>query len=310
MLNKSLFVRDGRLRSGWRVPVYLLVLALTYLVVMLPVMIFRLELHYGYQQLFQLVAVLLGTWICRRFVDKRDWASFGLRLDRQGWIDIGLGLLLGAALMTGIFLVELAMGWINVIGLAWQTRPLGELLQSLFWRIVVQMTVVAVTEEVVMRGYLLPTLEEGLGLPWAVALSSSVFGVIHLINPTASGWANYVIPFTLTMAGVMLALAYLVRRTLWLPIALHFAWNTFEYEILALIGAAPKTARFLVTQVTGPELWVGLPNSSFGPEVGLLGVLAMAVGIVVLWQMRRRALSGQDLQDRSTLDHESARTEI
>lgn len=289
MRDKSFFVRDGRLRSGWRVLLYIPVLGLTYLVITLPVMIFRFELHYGYQQLLQLVAVLVGTWVCRRFVDKRDWAGFGLRLDRQGVRDIGLGLLLGAALMTGIFLVELAMGWITVSGFAWQTRPLGDLVRSLFWRIVVQMMVVAVTEEVVMRGYLLPTLEEGLGLPWAVAITSSVFGLIHLINPTAHGWASYVIPFTLTMAGVFLALAYLVRRTLWLPIALHFAWNTFEYEIFALTGAAPESARFLITEITGPALWVGLPNSAFGPEVGLLGVLAMAVGIVVLWRTRRRA---------------------
>ncbi len=289
MRDKSFFVRDGRLRSGWRVLLYIPVLGLTYLVITLPVMIFRFELHYGYQQLLQLVAVLVGTWVCRRFVDKRDWAGFGLRLDRQGVRDIGLGLLLGAALLTGIFLVELAMGWITVSGFAWQTRPLGDLVRSLFWRIVVQMMVVAVTEEVVMRGYLLPTLEEGLGLPWAVAITSSVFGLIHLINPTAHGWASYVIPFTLTMAGVFLALAYLVRRTLWLPIALHFAWNTFEYEIFALTGAAPESARFLITEITGPALWVGLPNSAFGPEVGLLGVLAMAVGIWVLWHMRRRA---------------------
>jgi uncharacterized protein len=141
------------------------VLALTYLVISLPVMIFQLQLHYGYQQLLQLVAVLVGTWVARRFLDKREWAGFGLRLDRQGWIDLGLGLLLGAALMAGIFLVELAMGWITVSGFAWQTRPLDRLIPSLFWRIVVQMTVVAVTEEVVMRGYLLPTLEEGWDCP-------------------------------------------------------------------------------------------------------------------------------------------------
>jgi len=288
MLDKSIFIRDGRLRSGWRVPVYLLVLTLTYLIINLPVMISQIPLHYGYMQLLQLIAVLVGTWVCRRFVDKRDWPSFGLRLDRQGLIDIGLGLLVGAALMTGIFLVELVMGWINVIGFAWQTRPIGDLIESVFWRIVVQMTVVAVTEEVVMRGYLLPTLEEGLGLPWAVAITSSVFGLIHLVNPTAYGWANYVIPFTLTLAGVMFAIAYLVRRTLWLPIALHFAWNTFEYEIFALVGAPPQSARFLVTEIVGPEVWVGLPFSAFGPEVGLLGVLAMSVGIWVLWRMYRR----------------------
>ena len=288
MFDKSLFIREGRLRPGWRVPVYLLVLVLTYFIITLPVMIFQIQLHYGYQQLLQLVAVLVGTWVCRRFVDKQDWSGFGLRLDRQGVRDIGLGLLLGAALMAGIFLVELVTGWITVSGFAWQTRPLSELIRSVFWRIVVQMTVVAVTEEVVMRGYLLPTLEEGLGLPWAVAITSSVFGVIHLINPTAHGWANYVIPFTLTLAGIMFALAYMVRRTLWLPIALHFAWNTFEYEIFALTGATPESARFLITEVTGPAFWVGLPNSAFGPEVGLLGILAMAVGILVLWRMYRR----------------------
>ena len=288
MRDKSIFVRDGRLRSGWRALLYIPVLGLTYLVITLPVMIFQIQLHYGYQQLLQLLAVLVATWLCRRFVDKRDWASFGLRLDRQGLRDIGLGLLLGAALMTGIFLVELAMGWINVIGFAWQTRPMDRLVEVWFWRIVVQMTVVAVTEEVFMRGYLLPTLEEGLGLPWAVAITSSVFGVIHLINPTAHGWASYVIPFTLTLAGVMFALSYLVRRTLWLPIALHFAWNTFEYEIFALTGAAPESARFLITEITGTAFWVGLPNSSFGPEVGLLGVVAMSVGIWVLWRMYRR----------------------
>ena len=288
MLDKSLFIREGRLRPGWRVPVYLLVLVLTYFIITLPVMIFQIQLHYGYQQLLQLVAVLVGTWVCRRFVDKQDWSGFGLRLDRQGVRDIGLGLLLGAALMAGIFLVELATGWITVSGFAWQTRPLSELIRSVFWRIVVQMTVVAVTEEVVMRGYLLPTLEEGLGLLWAVAITSSVFGVIHLINPTAHGWVNYVIPFTLTLAGIMFALAYMVRRTLWLPIALHFAWNTFEYEIFALTGATPESARFLITEITGPAFWVGLPNSAFGPEVGLLGILAMLAGIGVLWRMYRR----------------------
>jgi membrane protease YdiL (CAAX protease family) len=288
MRDKSVFVRDGRLRSGWRVLLYVPVLALTYLVITLPLTILQIQLHYGYMQLLQLLAVLVGTWVCRRFLDKREWASFGLRLNREGLLDIGRGLLLGAALMAGIFLVELVMGWITVVGFAWQTRPLGELVESLFWRIVVQMTVVAVTEEVILRGYLLPTLEEGVGLPWAVALSSSVFGLLHLFNPTAYGWANYVIPFTLTMAGVLLALAYLVRRTLWLPIALHFAWNVFEYDIFALIGAAPKTARFLITEVTGPALWVGLPDSSFGPEVGLLGVLAVSVGIWILWRMYRR----------------------
>ncbi len=286
---KAFFVRNGRLRSGWRALIYIPVLGLVYLLLNLPLMLFNIQLRYSYEQLLQVLVVLVGTWVCRRFVDKRDFASFGFKLDRRGLLDVGLGLLLGLALMGGIFLVELAFGWITVRGFAWQWQPFDSFLRNFFWAVLVQNVCVAILEETVCRGYLLPTLEEGLGLPWAVVITSSLFGLMHLFNPSAGGWADYVIPFTLTLAGVLLAMAYLVRRTLWLPMALHFAWNLLEYNIFALTGAEPDYARFLVTDVTGPAVWVGLPHSAFGPEVGLLGILAMLAGIAVLWRLRRRS---------------------
>jgi len=46
----------------------------------------------------------------------------------------------------------------------------------------------------IITWYLLQTLEEWIGLPAAVIISSAMFGVGHLLNPTATGWANYVIP--------------------------------------------------------------------------------------------------------------------
>jgi membrane protease YdiL (CAAX protease family) len=121
-----------------------------------------------------------------------------------------------------------------------------------------------------------------------VVISSALFGLLHLINPSSLGWADYVVPFTLTLAGVMFSIAYLGRRSLWLPIALHFAWNIFEYDIFALTGGSTEQATFLATKITGPALWVGLPNSSFGPEAGLLGVLAMLACIAALYAVKRR----------------------
>ena len=146
----------------------------------------------------------------------------------------------------------------------------------------------AVVEETLLRGFLLQTLEEGIGLPAAVTISSALFGVLHLLNPTATGWANYVIPFTITLGGVMFASAYLFSRSLWVPIGLHFAWNLFEYQVLALTGISPERASVLITDVTGPHFWVGLPNSSFGPEVGALGVLAMVSCIGMFWWLRSK----------------------
>ena len=58
-------------------------------------------------------AALVATasvWFCGRSLDGRPFSGFGLRLDRAWWSDLGFGLVLGASLMTGIFLLQLAAG--------------------------------------------------------------------------------------------------------------------------------------------------------------------------------------------------------
>jgi membrane protease YdiL (CAAX protease family) len=286
---KDFFVKDDRLRSGWRAFLYIPVLAVTYFVLILPFMLIGINLRYSYSQLLQVVAVIVGTWLCRRFIDRRDFGSLGFRFDQRALRDIGIGLALGMVLTGGIFVVELVFGWIDVKGFVWQVQPIDYFASNFLWDVVIQMVCVAVLEETISRGYLLPTLEEGLGLPWAIVITSCLFGVAHLLNPSAEGWVNYVIPFTLTLAGIELALAYLVRRSLWLPIALHFSWNVFLYYIFGLTGESPEYARFIITEVTGPAIWVGLPNSAFGPEVGLLGILATLISIGILILLRQRS---------------------
>jgi endonuclease-3 len=56
----------------------------------------------------QVVVFVGAVYLTGRFVDRRRFRDFGLHVDRAWWTDLGFGLALGAALMTGIFLVELA----------------------------------------------------------------------------------------------------------------------------------------------------------------------------------------------------------
>ena len=50
-----------------------------------------------------LSVALSSMWFMGRFFDRRPLFGFGLRIDRRWWLDFGVGLLLGALLMAGIF---------------------------------------------------------------------------------------------------------------------------------------------------------------------------------------------------------------
>src|SRR2546430_3189560 len=113
---------EGRLRAGWRVVVFfigsfafaeaLLGLRGTLLTRLFPVIAFRGAVEAGVYLL--LVGILL--WLVGSRLDRRRIADFGFHLNRSWWFDLGFGLALGTLLLLGIFLLELAMGWVKVAG--------------------------------------------------------------------------------------------------------------------------------------------------------------------------------------------------
>ena len=268
---------DGRLRPMWRLALF---------VPLVPCLLYLQR-----QLLVPLVVIVF-----MRYVDKRPLSSLGFHRHRGGLKSIGVGLLLGVGLTGMIFTIESLLGWLDVKGFAWNSRP------GAFYAFIgaaLHMSFVAVSEEMVTRGYILQNLKEWLGIRSAVIGSSILFGAGHLLNPTGTEWARYVIPLTITLAGIMLAMGYLVYRSLWLPIALHFSWNLSLYDVFGLAGAPAESATFLVTDVKGPALWVGLPDTSFGPEVGILGVVAMLFGIWVLSTARCRGQAANQIDENS-----------
>jgi hypothetical protein len=211
-----------------------------------------------------------------RFVDRRRLVDFGFGFDRDWWLDCGFGFGLGAALMTAVFVVELALGWVVVTG---TFRPSGAFAPA-FLSILVLFLVVGVQEELLARGYLLTNLGEGLrgwlgergATTVAVLLSSAVFGALHLGNPNAT----LVSTLSISLAGVMLAVGYVLTDELAIPIGLHISWNLFQGGVYGfpVSGLGIDVAVIAVSQ-RGPSLWTG---GAFGPEAGLLGVAAILLG--------------------------------
>ncbi len=244
---------------------------------------------------WSLLVMVLGAWILGFALDRRPLREFGFHFSRSWWRDFGFGLFLGALLMSGIFAVELWRGWVKVGATMVSFEP-GMSFPAALGLYVVLYLAVGVYEELMSRGYLLRNLAEGLVLPvWgprgAVLLawlsSSVVFGLLHMGNPNA-GWISSA---NIALAGIFLGLGYVITGELALSIGLHIAWNFFQGVVYGfpVSGMAPQAA-FLEIQQSGPVAWTG---GAFGPEGGLVGVLAILIGcgLIVLWFWRTGRLA-------------------
>ena len=228
-----------------------------------------------------LVAFVGAIWLAGRLLDRRRFAGFGFHFNKDWWSDLGFGLFLGAFLMVIIFLIERTAGWVTVTGTFVTQNPNGVFAAAILLP-VVQFVYVGIYEELFSRGYQLTNLAEGfnwkrIGPRWAIViatlLSSAVFGLLHLSNPNASAIST----FNIFLAGILLALGYILTGELAIPIGLHITWNFFQGNVFGfpVSGTSVRAATFIAIEQGGPELWTG---GAFGPEGGLVGVLAMVLG--------------------------------
>jgi hypothetical protein len=219
----------------------------------------------------------VGVVVAARLVDRRRLADYGLRGGRAWWRDALAGVGLAVAAQAAVLGVLLATGWATVVGVL-VAGPEGFLLALA--AALATFLVVAVYEELVVRGLVLTNVAEGLArygavpaAAVAVLASSLLFGVGHATNPNAS----LVSAAGITVVGVAFGACYVLTGRLGLAVGLHLGWNVAMGVLFGLpVSGLDVTARVLAVDVTGPATWTG---GAFGPEAGLLGVLA---GVVAL----------------------------
>lgn len=231
-----------------------------------------------------LIASAIAIWLSARFLDKRQLSDYGLSLGQLSWWrDLLFGAGLGALLMTFIFLVEQALGWVRI------TETFASPDDTAFWAAillpVITFLCVGIYEELLFRGYQFINIAEGFNLPQlgersaillAWLLTSVFFGVAHALNPNATLLSTLYISF----AGIMLGIGYVLSGSLAIPIGLHITWNFFQANVFGFpVSGMDRSATFLAIEQSGPELWTG---GAFGPEGGLMGLLAMLVGTLAI----------------------------
>ena len=141
----------------------------------------------------------------------------------------------------------------------------------------------AISEELVFRGIMFRWLEEWGGSWVALILSSVRFGLVHAFNP-GSSWVA--VSFIAIEAGVMLGAAYMLTRSLWLPMGIHAAWNFAQGEVYDIPVSGQAVHGLVDARLAGPPLLTG---NGFGLEASILAVvIATAFGLWLLWLAVRR----------------------
>ena len=194
---------------------------------------------------------------------------------RQALPLTALGLLAGLLLFSAVVGVAALLGSYRIVSCCSTTNLLPELF--------VASIMPGFMEELFFRGILFRWIEE-MGGSWiALIVTSILFGLAHAMNPNARVFSSVAIALE---AGVLLGGAYMLTRSLWLPMGLHAAWN-FTQGFLFGVPVSGVTEKGLVgAKLTGPELVTGGP---FGLEASLIAlILATSAGAAMVFLATRK----------------------
>ena len=213
-LRQAFINSAGRLRSGWRVLVFVLVyIALLFLLSTVVRIGYAVGLQVapgrslgGFAEdfIFRLIlfaSALLAGYVCNRWLEGLPWRAFGLTRHAGWWLDFMIGSLIGLLSLALATAIATVAG-----GLRFTVSPrtmLPQVIQTLLMSAAL-FVFAALAEEALFRGYPLQTLTRAQ-LAWlAILLTSVPFAAVHLKNP------NVVKGFTFIkteLDGVWLAVA-------------------------------------------------------------------------------------------------------
>lgn len=277
---------ERRIRAGWRLPIVIICVTILFLLLCLPLAVlaffdFKIEKYsaIAYTVLAGALAITLILFASGRFLEKRPFRAYGFRRG-AAWADLLAGIGLGALLMTGIFLVEIQSGW-----LVWQWNHMQGL-EFWVYQVAGLLVFLAVGyyEELFARGFVLLNFYEGfqqgagrwIAAFFACLCSSVFFALLHAGNP-GMGLFSYL---GLFLAGLFLALPYMLTGQLWFSIGLHWSWNFGQGFVFGFpVSGNAIPGAWLLSSAKGPVLWTG---GRFGPEAGLLGFAAIGIGLILI----------------------------
>ncbi|GGK95075.1 hypothetical protein Ppa06_62980 [Planomonospora parontospora subsp. parontospora] len=171
------------------------------------------------------------TWCVQRVVEGRSWTELGLAVSRRAAGRALLGTAAGAAAVCAANALCVALG-------AADWAPDASLASVPAWLTVTvpaALLVQAVPEELWFRGYLFRHLSESLP-PWVtVAVTSVLFGALHIISQSGAGSLQEKLLYVAqaTAFGFVLVACRMATGELWLAVGFHAGYDMLNERLIA-----------------------------------------------------------------------------
>jgi membrane protease YdiL (CAAX protease family) len=267
------FAGAAGLRGGWRVLLFFFLF-----IVGSEILESRLPLgHFTPLRMLArestMLGVVVGATLLLGAFEGRSLGDYGLPHAGTAGRRAATGTLLGVTALSALLGVLRLLGVLSFD--AAMLAPGAILLAGLGWA--VAFLVVALFEELLLRGYAQATLTRSLGFWPAAVLLSGLFAAMHARNPgeTPLGLAA-VFAF-----GLFFSLTLWRTGSLWLAVGFHASWDWAESFLYGVPNSGTMVSgHFLEAAAHGPA-W--LSGGTAGPEgsvliLATLSLAALAVG--------------------------------
>lgn len=231
------------------------------------------QLAENYRELIEnfifVVMPIIAVIIFIKIVPKNEHSlkSAGINVPKK-LVKYSYGFVLGILLPTIIILIGLITGFVTLE--SFKITP-----TIILWTIMtlIFFVVQGASEEVLVRGYLLPPITKRYGVIVGIIISALFFSVLHLANPNFAVFAF----INIALFGVLTAIYMYKDMSIWSVFAIHSAWNWMLGPVLGIevsgLNLFSEHTMFKFN-ITGPDWLFG---GNFGLEGGFLATLILTI---------------------------------
>jgi len=219
---------------------------------------------------------LLITYVFRRWIDRKSFISLGFSTGGH-FPDAAAGGMLAIFIIGACSLILKGTEHLKWMDIIFDPKSLFLAFGTII--------LVAVSEELVFRGYILSNLMDSFPKWMALLISALLYMIFHWSS------AGFFPLLNTLILGMVLGLNYVYTRNLWFSICFHIGWKFLEGPVLGLVGNE-YSQTLLQTDIHGDE---NITGGAYGLEGSAILMIVSVLSLLALFLFLQKKLNRQSL---------------